>query len=495
MRNAPARGWAVLSLIGIATALTGINLSVMYVVYPEIQQAFPEASSAQTSWVLNGFTLIMAATLIIGGVLGDRYGRKRSLIVGLACLGLGSTLCATAPGVGLIVIGRLVIGLGASLISTSSVAIVLREFPPEHRAAAFGVLGSFGGVAAAAGPSIGSMVLELGGWRWAFWINVPLALVSLVLGVLLLSESRNPDANDFVDALSALLMLVSVGLIVLAVVQLPAWGIEDLRTVACVAVAATSAAYLCVRMAGQAAPLVDLALVRERNSAIFNAIAFVMGVGWFGMYLAVVLFLRDTWDYTLLHAGLAITPVFIGAAVLGPLGGRVADRFGFRPNLMAGGLALAVGALWLIVRLQNEPDTSVWFIGIVPIAIGTGLVFPSFQAGAIIASSPEQYGTAAGVNQTLQRVGAAIGTAITVALVEVAGTEQALDHVLWVIVAAAAVTTAAAAGLAHGGSTRKVGTVTARPRRQETLGRIRGDGRRTATCSRAPTEARREQKS
>ena len=150
--------------------------------------------------------------------------------------------------------------------------------------------------------------------------------------------------------------------------------------------------------------------------SIFNITAFLVSVGWFGMYFALVQFLRGTWDYGLLEAALLVTPIPFGAGVLGILGGRVADRIGYRSMLIAGAVAFAVGSLWMMVAIEPEPNVVAWMIGIVPIAIGTGLVFPSFQGGAVIDTPPDQYAVAVGVNQTVQRIGSALGGAVAIAL-------------------------------------------------------------------------------
>jgi EmrB/QacA subfamily drug resistance transporter len=442
-----ARAWTVLILAGVSSALPSMNLSIMYVVYPDIQHAFPDASSAQMSWVLNAYTIVSAATLLIGGVVADRWGRKRGLLGGCALFGAGSALCALAPNVETIIAGRVVIGLAASLVVTSNVSIALREFPATRRSTAFGVLASFGGLAAAAGPTVGSLVLKLGGWEWAFWVNVPVALVVVVVGARVFHESKDPNARRFPDLLGAAMLLVGVALAILAVVQSPTWGWASVRTIGCLVVGIVLLLAMLARSWRHPAPIVDLRLFRARNLSIFNLTAFLVSIGWFGMYFVLVQLLRGPWDYGLLAAGLLVTPIPFGAGILGTLGGRVADRVGYRPMLIGGAIAFGVGAAWMMTMIGDEPDVLAWMIGIVPIAIGTGLVFPSVQAGAVVDTPPEQYAVATGLNQTVQRLGSAIGNAIAVAFVASVGAVAAFDRIFVVMLLSSLVMLAAALAL------------------------------------------------
>ncbi|HEX7096938.1 MAG TPA: MFS transporter [Acidimicrobiales bacterium] len=444
--HVPRRAWVVLWLAGLSSALPALNLSVMYVLYPEIEDAFPGVSAARLSWVLNAYTISSSATLVLGGVIADRWGRKRALLWGCTVFGLASVLCAMAPNVPTIIAGRLIIGPAASLIVTANVSIALREFPPTRRSTAFGVLASFGGLAAAAGPSLGSVIL-LGGWRWGFWMNVPISAVIIVLGLRVFEESRDLTVRRFPDVFSAALLLVSVSLGILAVVQSPTWGWISATTLGSIAASVLLLAAMVWRSLRHPSPIVDLRLFRSRNLSLFNLSSFLVSLGWFGMYLVLVQFLRTTWDYGLIEAGLLVTPIPFGAGVLGPLCGRYADRVGYRPMLLMGALSFAASAVWFITMVDTEPDVAAWMVGIVLVAIGTGLVFPSVQAGSVIGTPPEQYAIATGLNQTIQRVSSALGNAIAVAFIASVGIPAALDRVFVVVLVSSIAIVGAAAAL------------------------------------------------
>lgn len=441
------RAWRVLLLAGLGSMIPAVNLSVMYVVYPELQREFTGVSAGELSWALNGYTIVSSATLVLGGVLSDRTGRRRAMLAGVALALVSAVLCGSATSVGMLIAGRVALAIGASLIVPASTALALREFPLERRAAAFGALSAFGGLSAAAGPTIGAFVIELFGWRGAFWINVPLAGAVLILGPFVFRESRDESVRRLPDPLGAVLLMSSLSLLILALVQSPAWTWGDARTVGCLVAGVVLGAALLVRSSRHPVPIFDLSLFRHRNFALMNAVSFVASIGWFAMFFALTQFLRSTWDMSLVEAGLLVSPVPFGAGVLGPIGGRLADRHGYRPMMIGGALAFCAGAIWCIVVIPDAPNLWAWLPGIVLIGIGTGGVFPSVQGGTVIGMPPERYGIAAGVNQTIQRIGSAVGNAVAVMVLASSGPARTFD-VAWVIVfVAGALTLVAALGL------------------------------------------------
>ena len=223
-----SNAWRVLFVAGIAQMIPSINLSIMYVVYPEIQREFSGTSPGALSWILNGYTIVAAATLVLGGVLADRTGRKRALLVGSALSLVSVVVCGAAPNANTL-LRRVLLALADRDHPASTSLYFGRSLRQERDGVR--VLASFGGVSAAAGPSLGAFIIDLGGWRWAFFFNIPLALVPLAsLGPKLLTESRDertrecsgPDRRGHVDGRPHEHAL--------AVVQSPAWGWGDRST-------------------------------------------------------------------------------------------------------------------------------------------------------------------------------------------------------------------------------------------------------------------------
>jgi EmrB/QacA subfamily drug resistance transporter len=425
--------WRVLIVAGIAQMIPSINLSVMYVVYPEIQREFTGTSAGALSWILNGYTIVAAATLVLGGVLADRTGRKRTLMIGTALSLVSVLVCGSAPNATTLLVGRILLALAASALIPATTSLVLRAFPPAKSAMAFGVLASFGGVSAAAGPSLGAFIIDLGGWRWAFFANVPLALITLVLGPKVFTESRDERTRDIPDLVGAAMLMLGLTSTILAVVQSPAWGWGDRRTIGALVVGVLLLAAMVVRSLHHRAPFIDFRLFRYRNFAIMNATSCFFAVAWFGMFFVFTQFLRNAWDYELLKAGLLVSPVPFGAGVLAPIGGRVADRLGYRPMMIAGAVAYGLGALWYIFALSDTPSVASWMPGIVLIAVGTGLVFPSVQGGTVVGMPADRYAIASGVNHTVQRIGAVVGNAIAIMFVASVGPAGAFERMFWIV--------------------------------------------------------------
>ena len=415
--------------------IPSINLSIMYVVYPEIQREFSHTSPGALSWILNGYTIVAAATLVLGGVLADRTGRKRALLVGSAVSLLAVVVCGSAPNANTLLVGRVLLAFAASLLIPASTSLVLRAFPPHKSAMAFGVLSSFGGVSAAAGPSLGAFIIDLGGWRWAFFANVPLALVTLLVGPKVLKESRDERTRDIPDLIGAAMLMVGLTSAILAVVQSPAWGWGDRRTLGALSVGVVLLASMVLRSLRHRSPFIDVRLFRYRNFALMNATSCGFAVAWFGMFFVLTQFLRNGWNFELLKAGLLVSPVPFGAGVLAPIGGRVADRVGYRPMMIAGAIAFGLGALWYIFVVTATPSVARWMPGIILIAIGTGFVFPSVQGGTVVGMPADRYAIASGVNHTVQRVGAVVGNAIAVMFVASVGPARAFDRFMWIVLA------------------------------------------------------------
>ncbi|TML18257.1 MAG: MFS transporter, partial [Actinobacteria bacterium] len=411
-----SNAWRVLFVAGVAQMIPSINLSIMYVVYPEVQREFSGTSAGALSWVLNGYTIVAAATLVLGGVVADRTGRKRALLAGSALSLAAVLVCGSAPNANTLLCGRILLALAASLLIPASTSLVLRAFPPAKSAMAFGVLASFGGVSAAAGPSLGAFIIDLGGWRWAFFANVPLALIALVLGPKVLTESRDERTRDIPDLIGAAMLMVGLTSTILAVVQSPAWGWGDTRTIGALTAGLTLLALMVLRSLHHRAPFIE-----------------GFAVAWFGMFFVLTQFLRNAWDFGLLKAGLLVSPVPFGAGVLAPIGGRIADRVGYRPMLIAGAVSFGMGALWYVYVVSDTPSVARWIPGIILIAVGTGFVFPSVQGGTVVGMPSDRYAIASGVNHTVQRIGAVVGNAIAVMFVASVGPARAFDRFMWIV--------------------------------------------------------------
>lgn len=232
---ATARPWPVFVLVCASVFLVSLDATVLFVAFQAMRKSFPSVSPAQLSWVLNAYTIVYAALLVPGGRLADLYGRKRLFLLGVMLFTLASVCCGIAPSAYVLIAMRVVQAIGAALLTPASLALILANFPKEKQAIVVSLWGAVGALAAAAGPSLGALIIEQWGWQWAFFINLPVGLISVIKGMRMLRESKSAENAAAPDILGIVLLVAGVGALALAIVQSDSWGWSDHRTAAAVA--------------------------------------------------------------------------------------------------------------------------------------------------------------------------------------------------------------------------------------------------------------------
>lgn len=409
------RAWLVLGVAAVAGFSTALDLSVMFVAFPEIRDDFPDAPTGLLSWVLTIYSIVVAAILIPGGRLADLLGRRRVFLWGAALFGLGSLLAGLAPVPLAIIAARSVQACGGALMIPSAMANLLQEFPSSRRAMAIGTFGAIGGLAAAAGPALGSLVVEAGGWRWALLMNVPMACIVFTGGFLLFRESSRPDTK-LTDLGGSALIMVTVSALAFAIVQGPEWGWLDPRVLLGLVVAVGAGVWVVRRSAVVDEPVLDLSLFRDRVFSLSLVIAVLFSLAFFAMFFGLVLFLDEGWGEPTGTRGLMVSPLLLTSSALSFLGGRWADRFGHRRIMVPGSLCFAAGAALLATQAGPEPDAWLWFPSIVLLGFGVGTVYPSFQSAAVRHVPAERFGVATAIVHTFSRTASTIAVAVGVAL-------------------------------------------------------------------------------
>ena len=339
------RRWKVLLVTGVAVFMAFLDVTIVNVAFPSIEQAFPDASLAELSWVLNAYNIVFAALLVPAGRLADLLGRRRMFFIGMALFLAASAACGLAPSVEVLIGARVVQAAGAALLVPTSLGLLLPEFPPERRATATALWGAIGGVAAATGPSLGGLLIEWADWRLVFFVNLVLGAAALVPARRLLRETRDPDRGAVPDALGIALLAGGVGALSLAIVEAPDWGWGSTRVLGAFAAAAVLLAASCWRSAAHAHPVLELSLFRVRSFAAACAGVGVFALGFYAVLLANILFLTSIWGYSTLEAGFAVTPGPLMAALSSALAGRMIDRYGQRVAAVPGGLLFALGCV------------------------------------------------------------------------------------------------------------------------------------------------------
>jgi EmrB/QacA subfamily drug resistance transporter len=432
-----ARRWQVLLVTSVGVFMTFLDVTIVNIAFPDLEASFPESSLAQLSWILNAYAIVFAAALVPAGRLADRFGRRRFFFAGLLLFLAASAVCGAAGSIDVLIGARIVQALGGAMLVPASLALVLPEFPLERRATATALWGATGAVAAATGPSLGGLLVDWQGWRAVFYVNLLIGLPVLVPARRLLRESREPQAA-LPDALGSVLLAAGVGALALGIVEGPDWGWSSTRVVGAFAASAVLLGVFVWRSARHPAPVIELSLFRVRSFAVANAGGFVFALGFYALLLCNVLFLTGVWGYSILKAGIALTPGPLMAAVAAPLGGRLSDRFGQRAVAIPGGLIFAAGALLFALRMGEQPSyLGVFLPATLLTGTGVGLSFAAFGSAAVAELPRNRYATGGAISNCFRQIGAALGIS---ALIVVVGTPALTDtlsdyHRAWALMA------------------------------------------------------------
>jgi EmrB/QacA subfamily drug resistance transporter len=439
--------WQILFITSFGVFVAGLDLFIVNIAFPDIAQEFSSASLGDLSWILNAYAIVFAALLVPAGRIADRVGRRRVFLIGMATFTTASALCAVAPSVGALVAARVLQAVGGAMVVPSTLGLILPAFPPEQRAVAVGIWSAVGGVAAAFGPPIGGLLVEAD-WRWIFIVNVPVGIGTVIAGRALLPEIRERASVARPDALGALLLAATIGLLTGAIVKGPDWGWGDPAIVGGFVAAAVGLALFVYRSNRHPEPVIELEMLRVRSVAFANAATITFFAGFGAMLLGSVIFLTQLWGYSVLHAGLAIAPGPLMAAITAAGGGRVTARLGPRTPAIAGGLFSAIGFAWALAFVGVQPNYAAdWLPGFLLGGIGVGLVLSSLPSAATAGLPPDRFATGTAVFAMSRQIGAAIGVAILVAILGDAAGSSLLGALQggWAFMLGAALATAALA--------------------------------------------------
>ncbi|HEX4338857.1 MAG TPA: DHA2 family efflux MFS transporter permease subunit [Polyangiaceae bacterium] len=415
----PVRVWPVFVVTSLGSFLVSLDLSIVNVAFPDMARTFPAASRAELAWVITAYSIVFGSLLVVGGRTGDRVGLRRVFFGGLAVFLLGSALCGIAPSVALLVAGRAIQGAGASLALPSSVGLLLAAVTVEKRSQMVALWGGVGALAVATGPSFGALLVANAGWRWVFYVNLPVGALAYVWGRKVLPRHTAPaDAvKEHPDYLGALLLSLSVASITLAISEAGTYGFLAPRVLLTTLLCPLIGAAFVARSARHPSPVLDLRLFRLRTFRIANLATLFYAMGFFAMLLGNILFLTDVWKYPIERAGLAVTPGPLVVAVVSGFAGRAATRVGFRAILIPGSACFATGLLWFATRVGIEPAfLAEWLPGTLLVGLGIGLTFPVLSAAAVSSLPRERFGVGSAVNQTARQIGGAMGVAILIAI-------------------------------------------------------------------------------
>ena len=406
------RGPQVLALTSIGTFLVSLDSSITTVAFRDIVADFGESERQLLAWIFSGYNIAYAAGLLTAGRFADVYGRKKSFLRGLAIFSIGSVLCGFAPSAFILVLARVLQAIGGAILAPASLALVLPEYPVEKRAAALGIWGAVGGLAAAVGPIFGGVLVDNFGWRSLFFINVPFCIFALVVGAKSLHESIDTTAHHNIDIVGAALAIPGIGLIVYGITQGEEWGWSDTGTLIAFGSAIALLALFVWRCNTSENPLLDLSLFKLPFVVAANLAGMFFSIGFFMMFFVNTQWLQNVWGYSTSGSGLAFVVGPTTAAIVAAPGGRLAQKYGQHVIITIGAVLLGGGtaALNLVVS-----DTVNYWVTYFPFLIitgaGVGLCITTISSAATAYLPPTRFAMGSALSNTSRQIGSALGLA------------------------------------------------------------------------------------
>jgi EmrB/QacA subfamily drug resistance transporter len=358
--------------------------------------------------------IAVAAGIITAAALGDRFGRRRLFIAGLALFTLASAICAVAPDVSLLIAARTVQGLGGAIVTPISLTILSNAFPPERRGTIVGIYGGLAGLAVASGPVIGGALTQGIDWHWIFWVNVPLGVAGILLSPRFLPETYGPPRRLDVTGV-ALLSAGSVAVVWgLVRANNSGWGSGEIT--ATLAVGAALLAGFFVWESRAAMPILPLDMLGNRSFAYGNATGFLMSGAIFGGAFLVTQWFQFARGYSPLATGIRILPWTMTPIFIAPLAGALSDRIGRRPLIVVGLALQATGFAWMALRASSSVSLTELMLALFVAGIGISMAIPAVPTAILSSVAPPEMGTASGINSMTQRVGSVFAVAIASAV-------------------------------------------------------------------------------
>ena len=420
-----ARGRVALTATVLASATAMLDSTVVNVALPRIGEDL-DATVAELQWVLSAYLLTLASTILLGGAAGDRWGRRRMFVIGAVWFAVASVACGLAPTVELLVAARAVQGVGAALLTPTSLALLQSVFVADDRGRAVGAWSGLGGLAGAVGPFLGGLLVGGPGWRWAFLIAVPV-LAAALLASRALPEVEVEHRPAHFDVGGAALAVAALAPLTWALTEAPSRGWEDAAIWVPLVLAGAAAAGFVVRQLTAEAPLVPPSLFRSRDFTVLNVSTFALYAALGAMFLLVVYQLQVAGAWSPLAAGSALLPATLLMLVGSARSGDLATRIGPRAQLVLGPLLVAAGAL-VLSRIGPEPS---WTTDVLPGALLFGLGLVAFvaplTASVMAAVDDAHVSTGSGVNNAIARTGGLVAVAFVPAVAGLSGASGAQE--------------------------------------------------------------------
>jgi EmrB/QacA subfamily drug resistance transporter len=406
------RRWQALALVCVAFFMTVLDVSIVNVALPSIGRSL-HFSETGLQWVITAYAITFGGFLLLGGRAGDILGRKRMFLVGLALFSIASLVCGLSGSTGVLVAARAVQGLGAAIVSPSTLSIITTTFEEgAERNKALGIWGAMGGSGAAAGVLFGGILTRYAGWEWIFFVNVPVGALVLALTPRVVRESRAPDVGRNFDLVGASSVTGGLALLVYAISKAPVDGWSDTTTVGLLVAAAALIAFFVAWETRVENPLMPLSIFRIRTLAGANVVGLLLGASIFADFFLLTLYVQNVLHYSPLKTGVTFLATAGTTVLVAALSQYLCTRIGPKP-VMALGLALNTGGLLWYAQIPVHGSYAHDLLGgYLMFGFGLALAFIPVSIAALAGVGPREAGLASGLLNTSQQVGGAIGVAI-----------------------------------------------------------------------------------
>jgi EmrB/QacA subfamily drug resistance transporter len=414
IRLAGRQGRWVIAATVLGSSMVLLDATVVNVALPTIGKDL-HTSLAGLQWTVTAYTLTLAGLILLGGALGDRLGRRKVFVTGVAWFALASALCGLAPGIGVLIAARALQGIGGALLTPGSLAIIQATFAAGDRPRAIGAWSGLGGVAGAVGPFLGGWIIGAAGWRWIFLLNLPLAAVVAAVALRHVPETRDPTSHGRFDVGGALLAALALAGITDALIGAPAHGLPRAVLAGAVGVLAGAGFVLLERHRGRSAgtvpPMLPLDVFASRQFTAVNVVTFVIYAALSGTIFLLVLQLQVVSGYSPLQAGVSLLPLTLLMLVLSPRAGALAQRIGPR-WLMTGGPLLCAAGLLLATRIgPNASYVADVLPAVTLFGLGLSATVAPLTATVLASADVRRAGTASGVNNAVARAAGLLAVA------------------------------------------------------------------------------------
>ncbi|MGW0468503.1 MFS transporter [Streptomyces sp. NPDC003027] len=410
-----SRPWLTLTAVAFGLFMVGLDGSVVSIANPEIGRDL-HASTADLQWVTNSYLLALAAALILGGKLGDRFGRRTYYLIGVAGFTLASVAIGLAGSIDGVIAFRALQGFFGALLMPNTLGLLRAVFPPKKFGMAVGVWAMVSSVSTALGPIVGGLLVEHVNWESVFYINAPIGVVALVFSALVLPQSKNPTGHRAFDVPGVLLLALGLLVVVFGVVKGETWGWSSPSTLGTLAAGVAVLLIFGRHETRVGNPLLPMRLFRHPALTIGTVITAVNFFVLLGLIFFVMLYLQNVRGFTPVEAGVRTLPLSLASVVASPIGAALTDRFGARLSMPLG-MALQAGASFGMLGWGAHSSYAALWPPFVALGLGVGMVMAA-SSEAIVGNAPvEDAGVAGGLQATALQIGGALGTSVLVSLI------------------------------------------------------------------------------